>query len=329
MIESRLIVQKTRYVIDMCQRLTLSQSKMVDCYLARIQSRDPDTRHVEITMRELEEMWRVSELKPAEVRKHIAALLSDAQVVRGDVRGKEPVTQVNFFAEALSYKDTAGKWIVRLACTAEAMPYIFHIEDLGYVRYELKDAMHFRNKYSYLMFLYILRNAFRRNWVVPLGKLREQLACTGVERYQEFKHFNNEILKRSHEDMISSGVIIYQYNLIRKGRAYESVEFQVIKVLGQIARKHALDRDKLLANPLLSFSTIAGDLLNEREVAEIVAQIGRIGIKDHGKQLAYFDDLIARISAQPSVKYKARYMQKMIEYDFLEGKADEYKERGQ
>lgn len=319
MSEKRLVVQKTRYIIDMCRKLTLSESKLVDCYLAKINSRDPNSKEVELSMRELEDLWNVSELKPSEVRKHIENLMGDTLLVKGDVRSKEKVTQTNFFAETTSFRDDSGRWVVRLVCTDEALPYIFDIEDLGYVKYELGDVMQFRSKYTYLMFLYILRNAFRRDWVISIEKLKEHIGAADVERYAEFKFFNSEVLKKTHADILKSGSVVYQYILKKQGRSYSHVEFKVITVLGEVARKREADKISLEKAPLLSLQTVTEGALSENELKEVVALLRKYGMVDEHQQVNYLSDCMERLNAQPSVKYKARYLMKLIENDYADG----------
>lgn len=321
LIDSTAVVQKTRYISDMCRRLTLFECKLVDCYLSRINSRDPSSRVVEMTMRELEEMWNIADLKPVEVRKNIEHLLSRSILVKGDVRAKEEVTQTCFFAEAKSFKDDRGRWVIRLSCTEEALPYIFNIESVGYIRYELKDVMGFRSKYTYLMFLYLLRNAFRRDWSVSIEKLQANLACTDVVRYKEFKFFNNEVLKKVYQDILGAkdSPIVYQYTLQKSGRSYSDIEFKVIRLFGQPARKASEEKKRMSEDPLLLLKTATMNTVSETDLKIISDMLSRHGMTEKEKQVNYIHSLIERMSEQPSIKYRARYLKRMVENDCLEG----------
>ena len=81
-------------------------------------------------------------------------------------------------------------WEITLTCTASAKEYIFNIDNIGYMRYRLKNVINLTSRYSYVLFLYLLDNRFRKTWSVDLEELKKLLGCSS-ETYKQFKYLND------------------------------------------------------------------------------------------------------------------------------------------
>ena len=103
---------------------------------------------------------------------------------------------VTLFEEAVAEQDDYGLWQVKLECTQKAMKYFFNIENLGYLRYKLRCITSLTSRYTYIMFIYLEANRFRKSWDVPLDELKQILDCDKEETYKAFKRFNDLILKK-------------------------------------------------------------------------------------------------------------------------------------
>ena len=63
--------------------------------------------------------------------------------------------RITLFEKAEARIDENGQWTVELQCTQSAAEYIFNIESIGYLRYDLKSIVSPTSRYSYIMFMYL------------------------------------------------------------------------------------------------------------------------------------------------------------------------------
>lgn len=70
--------------------------------------------------------------------------------------------RITLFEKAEARIDENGQWTVELQCTQSAAEYVFNIESIGYLRYDLKSIVSLTSRYSYIMFMY-LRNGERKH----------------------------------------------------------------------------------------------------------------------------------------------------------------------
>ena len=62
------------------------------------------------------------------------------------------IHKIALFDEAQGEIDKNGLWQIKLTCTAQAMKYVFNIEDLGYLRYKLRCITKLTSRYTYILF---------------------------------------------------------------------------------------------------------------------------------------------------------------------------------
>lgn len=217
------IVQKSSPFLSLWDSpLTLSEFKILDAYLARIDSHKPDSRWVKFSKGELEELLGVSKINSADLEKRIQHL--GVMIKVEDLDEKKGFRSVALFEEAVCRIDQDGRWEVELKCTPGAMKYFFNIDSLGYLRYKLQSVVHLRSRYTYLMFLYLERNRFREEWDVSLEDLRNYLGCT-EETYHQFKYFNHVILKRCKKELEENTSCRFEYTPIKHGRYVREIHF--------------------------------------------------------------------------------------------------------
>lgn len=120
-------------------------------------------------------------------------------------------------------------------CTESARKYFFNIKEIGYIRYRLRVVREIESRYTYLMFMYLEINRYRKTWVESLDKLRHILQCDegrtgGSSVYEEFKHFNAKILKKVQQELQSKTICRYTYEPIREHRTVVAIKFTVEKL---------------------------------------------------------------------------------------------------
>lgn len=225
------IIQKSRPMLALGKSdITLPEFKILDLYLACINSHDPKNREVVLRKGEIENLLNVSLIKAPELKARLKNLMS--KPVELPVSNKdEEITLIHLFERIDATKDhKSGEWTVKLRCTEDAVKYIFNIENLGYIKYKLDYIAPIRSRYTYLLFMYIRSTVapFRKQWTITVDELKAILACDKEETYKAFKHFNDKILKRAQKEIMESVGLIYEYKPIKSGRFVKEILFTVI-----------------------------------------------------------------------------------------------------
>ena len=216
------LVQKARPLQSLAHsNLTLPELKILDAYLARINSREPERRTVRFEKGELEQYLGVTKIPRTELDKRLRHLFQAVEI-----REQNAFRLIALFEEAEAEQDEDGMWQIVLTCTKAARTYIFNIENLGYLQYRLRTVINLTSRYTYVMFLYLEKNRHRKTWTVPLEKLRYELNCK-AESYLSYKEFNDKILKRCRKELQEKTEIRYSYAPVRNGRKVKGVIFTI------------------------------------------------------------------------------------------------------
>lgn len=204
--------------------MTLPELKILDAYLDRINSHDPEKRTVQLEKGKIEEFLGVSRILRPDLEKR---LLNLAQAVKIEDESKPNGFKViSLFEEIGAWQDGDGLWQITLTCTPAAREYIFNIENLHYLRYALSDVVNLTSRYSYFLYLYLLKQRFRGSWEVPLDELKDYLRCTAAS-YTQYKRFNDLVLKKCHHELNKKTSLHYSYVPIKRGRTVKAIQFTV------------------------------------------------------------------------------------------------------
>ncbi len=225
--EDKLTVQKSLPLFSLWRsELTLAEFKILDTYLSRIDSHKPEKRAIMFEKGELEKILGVKKINNQDLKTRLIHLMGNVIEVPDDSI-KQGFKLVTLFEEATAEQDDYGLWQVKLECTQKAMKYFFNIENLGYLRYKLRCITSLTSRYTYIMFIYLEKNRYRKSWDVPLDELKQILDCDKVETYKEFKEFNKQVLKRIQKEMHEKTECKYTYEPIKKGRTVVGIRFEV------------------------------------------------------------------------------------------------------
>ena len=220
--ETQLTVQKSIPLLSLWQSdMSLAELKILDTYLSRINSHDPEKRTVIFTKGELEQLLGVKKINKPQLAARLKSLGRFVDVEDGNTK---KIHQVALFEEAYGEMDENGIWTVKLTCTAKAMKYIFNVEKLGYLRYKLHSIVSLKSRYAYILFLYLEHNRFRKSWEVDVDVLRKFFNCT-EELYDEFKYFNQRILRRCQTELHEKTECRFDYAPVKTGRRVTGVRF--------------------------------------------------------------------------------------------------------
>lgn len=233
--EDKLTVQKSLPLFALWRsELTLAEFKILDTYLARINSHEPNKRVVVFGKGELEEKLGVKKINQKELEERLKHLMGNVVKIP-DCDDKKGFRLITLFEEAVAEHDEDGLWKVKMECTQKAMKYIFNIENLGYLRYKLRCITSLTSRYTYIMFIYLEHNRRRKkSWEVPLDELKQILDCDKEEVYKEFKFLNQKVLKRTQKELLEKTECRYTYTPIKRGRKVVAIHFDLEPLTPQI-----------------------------------------------------------------------------------------------
>lgn len=220
--DNKLTVQKSNPLTALWRsELTLAEFKILDAYLSRIDSHKPEKRSVRFEKGEIEKLLGVKKINIADLKKRVGHLMQPLVIDSGP-RGFRGLC---LFEEAVCISDANGIWQVDLECSQKAMQYFFNIESLGYLRYKLRCIAGLTSRYSYILFIYLESNRFRKTWEIDFGELKHLLSCDNETTYQQFYRFNDLVLKKCWSELNEKTECHFDYTPIKKGRTVTSIRF--------------------------------------------------------------------------------------------------------
>lgn len=230
------LIQKTNPLQTLSQtNLTLLDLKILDTYLARIDSHKPEKRYVRFEKGEIEEILGVEKINKIDLINHLKRLFQPIEIHLTETKSQ----LVPLFEKATLEKDDYGVWQVDLACHEDAMKFIFNPENLKYFKYRLGNVIKLTSRYSYVLYLYLEQHRKKEEWNVPLDELKQILNCKGSS-YNAFFDFNDKVLKKSWKEINEKTTLKYDYTAIRKGRSVVAVNFQIAKQIGKYSKSEQL-----------------------------------------------------------------------------------------
>ena len=207
-----LLVQKSNPLQSLSETsMTLPELKILDAYLARINSHDDEARYVRFEKGELEKLLGVTRILKEDLSKRLDNLF--VAITIRDENKRKGFTKIGLFAKAEAEQDENGLWQVDLACTSEAMEYFFNVEKLGYFKYRLHNVVNLTSRYSYVIYLYLEKNRYRKTWEISLDELKALLNCSS-DSYTAYYRFNDLVLKKCHKELNKKTDIKFNYEAL-------------------------------------------------------------------------------------------------------------------
>ena len=323
----KLTVQKSTPLQSLTQTdLTLPELKLLDVYLSRIDSHDPEKRTVHIEKGELERVLGVTRILKDDLDTRLRHLFQIVEVK--DETKRKGFKLVSLFEEADAEPDENGLWTITLTCTPSAREYVFNIENLGYLRYRLRNIVELKSRYSYILFMYLENNRdFRKSWEVSLNELKERLGCTSTTTYNKFKYFNDLILKKCHQEINEKTDCKFDYEPVKRGRVIVAIRF-TIKTLKQLAVEDVANLPEVQNAPEnrpLWESVLKEWKLSQEKLDELAALLDTIPKsklpeaedteQSKYKYIALKAAEIKRRSQEKMINNRFAYLKKMIDAD--------------
>lgn len=222
------IVEKSRPLYLMKEvPFSLGEIRVLELYLSRINARDENSRTVVFTKNEYEEIMGINRTRQETINKYLKSMMGKTVTVP-EIGSEGNWDIYTLFARARCYKDKDGSYKISLTCTEEAKKLFFNLEGVGYLKYQLKNVINLKRKYSVLLYFYLIDNRFRRNWKVSLDILKKDVFRCETKAYNVFKYFKRDVLQPAIEEINKCTDIEFGYNPVRKGTKVEGIEFILI-----------------------------------------------------------------------------------------------------
>lgn len=322
----KLTAQKSTPLQSLTQTdLTLPELKILDVYLSRIDSHDPEKRTVQIEKGELERVLGVTRILKDDLDKRLRHLFQAVEVK--DKTKRKGFKIISLFEEADAEPDENDLWTITLTCTLPAREYIFNIENLGYLRYRLKNIIELKSRYSYILFMYLENNrGFRNSWEIKLDDLKELLKCN-AETYKTFFRFNGLVLSKCHQEINEKTDCKFDYEPIKRGRAIVAIRF-TLKTLKQLAVEDVANLPEVQSMPdnrPLWESALKKWKLSQEKLDELAALLDTVPKsklpeaedteQSKYKYIALKAAEIKRRSKEKRISNRFAYLKKMIDTD--------------
>jgi plasmid replication initiation protein len=316
-----LLVQKSNPLQSLSETsMTLPELKILDAYLARINSHNDDSRYVRFEKGELEKLLGVTRILKDDLSRRLDNLFV-AITIRDEKKSKG-FTKIGLFAKAEAEQDENGLWQVDLACTSEAMDYFFNVEKLGYFKYRLHNVVNLTSRYSYVLYLYLEKNRYRKTWKISLDELKQLLNCI-AERYQQYKFFNAEILKKCQKELSEKTDISFSYSALNAKKQELKPRQKAVYVRFSVDTANDVDRNQLTFDDVNDkLGLLAEAVHNEfsptqmNEIFETICLLWLPDSEDHGTDIARYHYLAKKYAKLNSADERNKLKGKPIKNRF-------------
>ena len=205
--------------------LSLCELKILDMYCGRINSRNSDIRTVKFKKGDIENALGIKRIRKEELKARVSALFMPITLDDWCTEQSEGfVMQVLF--ERIACTKVGNQWEVEMTCTENAKELFFNLENIGYIKYRLKNVLKLTSRYSYNLFLHLIDSP-KKTMRIELPMLKNILGCKS-EKYTEFKYFNRDILKKTCNEINEKTDINVEYkSYYTHGNTIAGIEFTV------------------------------------------------------------------------------------------------------
>lgn len=311
---NELLVQKSNPLFSLYKSdLTLNDFKILDTYLARINMYDDSRRTVIFDKGDFEKMLNVVKINESELDECLKRLMTTVRI--DDSKINKGFIRLSLFEKAVAKQDEYGIWQIQLKCTEDARKYIFDIENMGYIRYKLRNVVKLKSRHSYIMFQFLEKNRKRNRFEVDLITLREILNCN-TESYQQFKYLNDKILKKVWKEINEKTECHYTYRPIKQGRIVKAVEFNIESLRESI--KKEIELNECIVDKKIGWNDLIEDFeMLPEDKSELEAVLLSYSMNDK-EMYDYLNIMVStynRVATTTSIANPKKYLIAMIKKD--------------
>ena len=264
--ENKLMVQKSTPLQSLSETgMSLVEFKILDAYLSRINSHDEEKRYVRFEKGELEHLLGVSRILRHDLEARLDGLFRVVTI--RDVEKKKGFIKIALFEKAEAIQSDDGLWQIDLACTPSAFEYVFNVDNIGYLRYRLKNIIELTSRYSYILYLYLesrRKGKQSKSWTISLDELKKMLRCT-ADTYKQYYRFNELVLKKCYQELLEKTDLRFTYEPIKgNGRKITAIHF-TIQTFSDTVKVIAAEQSEDKSEQLSLTDTYSYDEVSETE----------------------------------------------------------------
>lgn len=223
-LDSKYWVQKSNPLAAMIGvPFSLGELKILDTYISRIDIADENQRTVRFSKEEYEKLMGIKCANYRALRKHARGMLSKVVTLKmPDNRYMDFV----LFSKALYFLDENGTPQIELSCSEEARDLFFCFGKHHYFKYALENVIRLSRVSSYLLYLYVCSNSFRKTWEVSLDELRDvYLNCKDNSSYKDFKIFKRDVFTPAAKEVNEKTNCLFDCEPVKNGRKVVAIKF--------------------------------------------------------------------------------------------------------
>ena len=215
--------QKSNNKVALWQSFTFGEFKVLDAYLSRIDSNDPNTMTVTFSKNEIEQILGVQDISESELRIRLVHLFQPVPLDTSD----GGFVLIHLFNTMEFVPDENGEWIVQIQSTEYAQKYFFNTDDIGFYRFLVKCVGNIISTESYVLFQYLIRNQFLGTWRAEVENLKKILFFDEKNANTDFTTFANHVLNRCQTELAEQSGMIFSYKPIYEGCSVSAFEFSI------------------------------------------------------------------------------------------------------
>lgn len=200
--------------------MTLAQQRLLLYMVSRIKPDDRETQVYEFDVKTFSRVCGYDE--------------QNGYYYRGIKQDMQNIADTSAWIEIRPGREELFRWldqvwidknsgVIRYTFHASVRPYLFGLQE-NYTRYSLYNVLAMRCKYSIRLYEFLMKEKYRKKFVVPLDTLRVRIDATG---YKEYKNFRTRVIDPAIEEIENYTEIHVSYQPIKTGRAVTAIEFTV------------------------------------------------------------------------------------------------------
>ena len=267
---------------------SLTELKLIDVYLAAINSHKPENRLVVFEKGTLEKLFGVKRLHKDVLDSCFDTLLQSV-IVLSNEESSEDKTKIDkssfvLFSRARLIQDTDGLWKVYMECSEKAAQLIFNIDKIGYLQHPLSSTVRLKSRSSYVVLKFIEshrnnKGKYPQEFEASFDELREQLFAN---KYSEWRDFRRAVLLAAQSEIQEKTNTRFDFEPIRIGRRIQMVKFTIYqranvgadasRVVDETLSDFDVEKAVKVVEDKAEISEIEGTILSE-EIPEVTVDL--------------------------------------------------------
>ncbi len=289
MLDENNLITKSRPLLGIRNSgYNMGEFRLLDTYLSRINPLDPSTARVVFGKEEYCSLLGVEScrIRTKQLSKYTSHFLGNV-VTLPRTDGKQGYIQKPLFTLA-EYDEDEQQIVLECNSDPQIFNMFFNIENIGYVKYILRNTLHLKSLYSFKLYMLIKSKQPATEFTIALDELRAALEVT-APRYEEFKFFNAEVLKKVHQE-ISGGDntdMYFEYEAVQSGRTVTAIRFKNIRVNAPaLTRKQANEHQEATSFELMLMDEIpqevhGGEIARVRAINDVARKYIKVCFVDY------------------------------------------------